>query len=254
MDRGTTRAVLVTGASRGIGRTIAVRLATATTVVAVHYRRDDAMAAETVDLIRDRGGTAFAVRADFAHDSGLDVLLDGLAAGLRHHTGDTALDVLVNNAGVGCRADVAKLVPEQLDRVFAINVCLPVFLAQRALPLMRDGGRIVNISSLATRVAHPEIVGYAMSKGALEVFSQALAEQLGPRGITVNSVAPGLIDTEFHGDRLRQPGTAAELASKAALGRIGQVDDVADVVAFLASDAARWITGQRIEVAGGTSL
>ncbi|QFZ19603.1 SDR family NAD(P)-dependent oxidoreductase [Saccharothrix syringae] len=251
----TGRAALVTGAGRGIGRAVAERLADRGAVVAVHYRHDDASAAEVVATIAARGGRAFPVRADLAGPDGVDTLFAGLEAGLREHVGEVALDVLVNNAGIGCPGEVEQLTPERFDRAFAVNVRAPVFIVQRALPLMRRGGRIVNISSLATRVAHPRIIGYAMTKGALDVFGRTLAEHLGPRGITVNTVSPGLVDTDFHGDRFRgDPRAAADAVADTALGRMGQPGDVADVVDFLTSERARWITGERLETAGGTHL
>ena len=255
MPNAEPRTALVTGASRGIGRAIAERLGRRGMVVGVHYGRDRVAAKETVSAVTAAGGRAFPVRADLTVPEDLDALFDGLETGLREHTGDTGLDVLVNNAGIGCPGDIEHITPELLDRAFAVNVRAPVFIVQRALPLMRDGGRIVNISSAASRIAHPRIIGYAMSKGALDAFGRTLAKQLGPRGITVNTVSPGLIDTDFHGDRLRgDPEAAAEAAAQTAIGRLGQTADVADVVAFLTSDDARWMTGERLETTGGLQL
>ncbi|WBB81896.1 SDR family oxidoreductase [Micromonospora sp. WMMD882] len=249
------RTALVTGAGRGIGRAIAERLGDRGMTVAVHYASDDTAAKETVAAVVARGGRAFPVRAELGLPGDVDTLFAALTEGLREHTGDTGLDVLVNNAGIGCRGDVSQLTPEAFDRVIAVNVKAPVFIVQRALPLLRDGGRIVNVSSMATRVAHPEILGYAISKGALDMLAPNLARQLGPRGITVNTVSPGLIDTEFHGDRLRgRPEARAEAAAQPAVGRLGEPADVADVVAFLVSAEARWITGERLETSGGARL
>ncbi len=249
------RTALVTGASRGIGRAVAERLARDGLLVAVHYGRDDVAAKETVAAITGRGGRAFAVRADLAVPGAADRLFDAVERGLRERTGGIGLDVLVNNAGIGCRGDVEQLTEAALDRVLTVNVKAPVLVVRRALPLLRDGGRIVNVSSAASRVAHPQIIGYAMSKGALDAFCRSLAAWLGPRGITVNNVAPGLVDTDFHGDRLRaDPEAARQAAALTAFGRLGRPDDVADVVAFLASDAARWITGERLETTGGAYL
>ncbi|MGW1075438.1 SDR family NAD(P)-dependent oxidoreductase [Streptomyces sp. NPDC002537] len=249
------RTALVTGGSRGIGRAISQRLAEAGLVVAVHYGHDSAAAEETVAAVRAAGGRAFPVHAELGTDGAIDDLAAGLEAGLREHTGDTGLDVLVNNAGIGCRADITTLTPEDLDRVLGINVKAPVFIVQRLLPLLRDNGRIVNVSSVANRIAHPHVLGYAMSKGALEAFSRSLAAQLGPRGITVNTVAPGLIATDFHRARmLEHPEDAVRAAEMTAFGRLGRPEDVADVVAFLASEQARWMTGERVETTGGAYL
>ncbi|MGC5346233.1 SDR family NAD(P)-dependent oxidoreductase [Streptomyces sp. DT24] len=241
---------LVTGASRGIGRAIAERLGRRGAVVAVHYGHDDTAAEEAVAAINAQGGRAFPVRAELDVPDGLDALFAGLEEGLREHTGDVGLDILVNNAGIGCRGDIGLVTAQQLDRVFAVNVRAPVLIVQRALPLLRAGGRIVNISSMASRVAYPQIIGYAMSKGALDVFGHTLAKQLGERRITVNTVAPGVIETDFH----RGHPEVAEAAAHTALGRIGRTSDIADAVAFLTSDEAAWITGERLEITGGAHL
>ncbi|MFE6159659.1 SDR family NAD(P)-dependent oxidoreductase [Streptomyces sp. NPDC056486] len=249
------RTALVTGGSRGIGRAVVERIARSGAVVAIHYGHDTAAADEAVAAVRAAGGQAFPVRADLTEEGAVDVLAAGVEQGLVEHTGSSGLDVLVNNAGVGCRADITTLTGEDIDRVFAINVKAPVFIVQRLLPLLRDGGRIVNVSSVANRIAHPHVLAYAMSKGALEAFSRSLAAQLGPRGITVNTVAPGLIETDFHRARLRaHPEDAAEASALTAFGRLGQPEDVADAVAFLASEQARWITGERVETTGGAYL
>jgi 3-oxoacyl-[acyl-carrier protein] reductase len=255
MNGSALRTALVTGGSRGIGRAIVQRLGRSGALVAVHYGRDATAAEETVAAVRAAGGSAFAVRAELGTEGAVETLAAGVEAGLREHTGATRLDVLVNNAGIGCRADITTITPEDLDRVLEINVKAPVFIAQRLLPLMADGGRIVNVSSVANRIAHPHVLGYAMSKGALEAFSRSLAAQLGPRGITVNTVAPGLIETDLHRARLREhPEEAADAAARTVFGRLGQPEDVADVVAFLASEESRWMTGERVETTGGAYL
>jgi NAD(P)-dependent dehydrogenase (short-subunit alcohol dehydrogenase family) len=255
MTGGSPRTALVTGAGRGIGRAIAERLGAEGMVVAVHYARDDAAAEQSVKAVRAAGGEAFPVRADLTAPGAIDTLGAGVEAGLRDLTGSPGLDVLVNNAGIGCRADITTLTREELDRVLDINVKAPVFVVQRLLPLLRDGGRIVSVSSVANRIAHPHVLGYAMSKGALEAFSRSLAAQLGPRGITVNTVAPGLIETDLHRERMRaHPEDAARAAAMSVFGRLGQPADVAGVVAFLVSEEARWMTGERVEATGGAYL
>ncbi|MFB8009737.1 SDR family NAD(P)-dependent oxidoreductase [Nocardia sp. NPDC056000] len=243
---------LVTGASRGIGRAIALRLAADGATVAVHYGSNKEAADRTVEEIRAKGGRAFAVRAELGAPSGIDDLFDGLAAGLA----GGQLDILVNNAGGGGGGgSIEQLTPADTDRLFAVNVSAPLFITQRALPLLADGGRIVNISSCAPRIAAPSQVAYAMTKGALDVLTKTLAVQLGPRGITVNSVAPGATETEGMAAFLdANPGARAQMSAMTALGRMGQTADVADVVAFLASHDARWVTAAVIDVSGGSAI
>ncbi|MGW4121958.1 SDR family NAD(P)-dependent oxidoreductase [Nocardia sp. NPDC004711] len=243
---------LVTGASRGIGRAIALRLAANGAVVAVHYGHDDEAAAKTVADIGAAGGRAFAIRADLSTPAGIDTLFGDLTKSLP----DGRLDILVNNAGGGGgNGSIEQLTPAAVDSLFAVNVSAPLFISQQAIPLLRDGGRIVNISSCAPRVAAPSQVAYAMSKGAIDVLTKTLAVQLGPRGITVNAVAAGATETEgmaafFDGN----PQVRAGISAMTALGRVGQPADIADVVAFLASEDARWITANVVDVSGGTAI
>ncbi|MEU4549951.1 SDR family NAD(P)-dependent oxidoreductase [Nonomuraea dietziae] len=248
------KTALVTGAARGMGRAIAQRLAADGALVAVHYSRNADAARETVATIERAGGEAFPVQAEFGTDGDVRTLLTGLTAGL----GGRPLDILVNNAACGNQdtvraGSIDRLTPGQFDEVFAINVKAPLFLIQATLPLMPDGGRIVNISSLATRVALPSQIAYAMTKGALEVMSRTLANALGARGITVNTVSPGSTDTDVT-DTLHNPEIRTILTDLTALGRIGQPADIADAVAFLASDDARWITGNVLDATGGAYL
>ncbi|MEU9056124.1 SDR family oxidoreductase [Streptomyces sp. NPDC048384] len=165
-----------------------------------------------------------------------------------------SLDILVNNAGTSGSGPVSRATPEIFDRMIAVNAKAPFFLVQNALPRMRDGGRIINISSLASRRAFPESLAYAMSKGALDTMTLGLAKELGGRGITVNTVGPGFIETDMNARRRTTPEARAALAARSVFDRIGRPADVADVVGFLASDAARWITGQYLDVGGGTDL
>ncbi|MGJ7416558.1 SDR family NAD(P)-dependent oxidoreductase [Streptomyces cinereoruber] len=248
------RTAIVTGASRGIGRGIAQRLARDGALVAVHYGSDEEAARETVAAVEREGGRAFPFRADLAEPDAVDVFYAALDAGLAEWGEGPGFDVLVNNAGASGSGRIHQLTPEVFDRLFAINVKAPLFLIQRGLDRLRDGGRIVNISSAVTRHAFPDSVTYAMTKGAVDTMTLALAKELGPRGITVNAVAPGYIATEMNARRRTTPEASAALAALSVFNRIGTPADVADVVAFLASDDARWITGQYVDVTGGTAL
>jgi 3-oxoacyl-[acyl-carrier protein] reductase len=246
----TGKAALVTGASRGIGRAIAVRLASDGALVAVHYGKSEAAAREVVAEIQRGGGQAFSVGAELGVPGDVDKLFAGLQKGLAGRP----LDILVNNAGIidyGATIDGAT--QENFDRLFAINVRAPLFITQRALPLMRDGGRIINVSSGVTWFAIPEVV-YSMTKGALNVFSRSLALTQGRRGITVNTVSPGITETDMNSWLQDNPESARRVSAMVALGRPGKPADLADVVAFFASDDSRWITGQTLEVNGGLFL
>ncbi|MCK2215541.1 SDR family oxidoreductase [Actinomadura sp. ATCC 31491] len=244
------KTALVTGASRGIGRAVALRLAAEGALVAVHYGADAEAAGETVARIEGAGGHAFAVRARFGGADALDRLFAGLTAGLAGR----GLDVLVNNAGIPSTTPVGQVTPQELERVLAVNVAAPFFVVQRALPLLNDGGRIVNMGSTASRFAVTTQLAYTISKAALEAMAPTLANELGRRGITVNTVAPGAVRTDMTAGYTSVPEFVAQLEAMTALGRLGEPEDVADVVAFLAGPQGRWVTGQTIDVSGGTWL
>ncbi|WP_051716753.1 glucose 1-dehydrogenase [Streptomyces megasporus] len=245
------RTALVTGGSRGIGRAVAERLGREGARVGVHYGRDERAAKETVSAIEAAGGSAFAIRAELGVPGDAEELW---AAFDREADG---LDVLVNNAGItGKREPLSGMTPEDFDRVFAVNTKAPFFITRLALERLRDGGRIVNVSTNLTRGnTVPALISYAMSKGALDAFTLTLARELGPRRITVNAVAPGAVDTDMNADWLRGNDEARrQTAAQSALGRVGEPRDIADVVAFLASDDSRWITGQWLDATGGALL
>ncbi len=253
MSKLSGKVALVTGASRGIGRAIALALAREGAFVLVHGRQPSAEATAVVNEIESSGGAATAVFADLQGDDGPTTLLQQTDALLTQRRGDTGLDILVNNAGVIRRETIESVTHAEFDRTLGVNLRAPFFLIQQSLGRLRDGGRIINISSMGARGAFPSMAAYAPAKAGIEALTRLLAVHLGSRGITVNAVSPGLTDTAMN--RV-QPGTAAaaQVISTIALGRIGQPADIADVVAFVASDDARWITGQSIEVSGGQSL
>ncbi len=249
----TGKVALVTGASRGIGQAIAQRLARDGALVAVHYGARSTGAAETVKSITDAGGRAFSVRArlDGAMTE-LDEMFATLDKLLIEQTGEARFDILVNNAGVDRTGQIEEMTPEVFEEVFDTNVRGPFFLTQRALGRIRDNGRIIFLSSALVRAIRPVKIVYTMTKGSIEKMTMVLAHQLGPRGITVNSVAPGPVATDMIAPMLKgNPNAITEIAGYTALGRIGEPRDIADVVAWLASDDARWITGNHIDASGG---
>jgi 3-oxoacyl-[acyl-carrier protein] reductase len=246
----TGKTALVTGASRGIGRAIAQRLAADGALVAVHYGSNEAAAAETITDIERAGGEAFAVRAELGVEGDVDTLFAALEGGLDGRP----LDILVNNAAIATyEGNIDQTTPELFEREFAVNVRAPFFITQRALPLLRDGGRIINISSGVTWFAQPHIV-YSMTKGALNVFGRSLANTLGERGITVNNVSPGVTDTDMNAWLHESEEAQSSITDIVALNRIGTAAEIADAVAFFASDDSRWVTGQTLDVNGGLYL
>lgn len=245
---------LVTGASRGIGRAIAERLAADGALVAVHYGSNRGAADETVATIEAAGGKAFAVEANLAASDGVKTLYAALDKELQARTGSTVLDILVNNAAVAPFVNFENTTEEVLDEIYTVNVRSVVFATQEATKRLRDGGRIVNISSGVVRTPVADAAAYSFLKAPIDNLTKSLAQVLGPRSITVNAVAPGVIDTDMAAAFARDPAASEAVKGKQALKRIGQPEDIADVVGFLSGLEARWVTGQVIEASGGTGL
>ncbi|GAA1220377.1 SDR family oxidoreductase [Kitasatospora nipponensis] len=253
MSRLSGRTALVTGASRGIGRGIALRLGREGALVAVHYGSNETAAKETVADILAAGGRAFAVHAELGVPGDAAALWAAFDRAIEAYGERPGLDILVNNAGIALHGEIGTVTEADYDRLFAVNVRAPFFVVQQGLERLRDGGRVINVSSGVTRIALPVLSAYAMTKGALDTMTLTLAQQLGARGITVNAVAPGIIDTDMN-SHLADPEQRAQAASLAVLGRVGEPADVAGLVAFVASDDAGWVTGQILDATGGSHL
>jgi NAD(P)-dependent dehydrogenase (short-subunit alcohol dehydrogenase family) len=242
------KVALVTGASRGIGAAIAQRLAADGAEVVVHYGSGRAEAEALVKSLRDSGRTAHLLQADLAAADGGQQLVERLSA-LRL----PRIDILVNNAGVALYAGLAETSAEGFEKLVSVNMRSLFFVTQGVVPLMPAGGRIVNVGTAATRIAFPGITAYSGSKGFVDALTLQLAAELGPKGITVNVVAPGAIETRMSA-WIHEPGGKETLAQVQALPGIGQPAHVAGVVAFLAGPDGAWTTGQVVDASGGTKL
>jgi len=238
------KVAIVTGASRGIGRALALRLSQEGASVVVNYARGAEQAKDVVSAIEAAGGKALAVQADVSKTAEIRDLFD------RTQETYSQIDILVNNAGVTLTKPIAEVTEAEFDNLFAINVKGTFFACQEAAKRMAEGGRIINFSSSTTAIMMPTYGVYVATKGAVEQLTRSLAKELGDRQITVNVISPGPTDTE-----LFTVGKTAEQIQRftqmTALGRLGKVEDIADVTAFLCSEQARWITGQNIRVNGG---
>lgn len=250
----TTPIALVTGGSRGLGRNTALKLAAEGSDVILTYRGQQAEAAQVVQQIQALGRRAAALQLDVGASAGFDAFVAQVKATLRGWDRER-IDHLVNNAGMGVHASFAETTEADFDALVAVHLKGPFFLTQKLLPLIADGGRIVNISSGLARFSLPGYAAYAAMKGGIEVLTRYLAKELGPRGIAVNTVAPGAIETDFGGGAVRDnAGLNQMIASQTALGRVGLPDDIGDAIASLLRPGNRWINGQRIEVSGGMLL
>lgn len=251
----TPTITLVTGASRGLGRNTALSIARTggDVVVTYHSKADEAQA--VVAEITAVGRKAVALQLDTGDVSGFAAFTERLRAALQATWQRSTIDHLVNNAGHGDYAAFAETSEAQFDRLVNVHFKGVFFLTQALLPLIADGGRIVNFSTGLTRLSLPGYAAYAAAKGAVEVLTRYLAKELGARGIAVNTVAPGAIETDFGGGVVRDnPALNQQLAQMTALGRVGVPDDIGPMVASLLDASNRWVTAQRIEVSGGQAL
>lgn len=243
---------LVTGGSRGLGKNTVLVLAKQGVDVVLTYQSKQADADATVAEAKALGVKAAALQLDVGNSNSFSEFAQQLASVLEANWQRKDFNFLINNAGIGANAPFAETTEEQFDLLMNIHLKGTFFLTQKLLPLLKDGGRIVNISTGLTRFTYPGYSAYASMKGAIEVLSRYMAKELGARGIAVNAVAPGAIETDFGGGRVRDNAELnQQLASITALGRVGVPDDIGPMIASLVSESNRWITAQRIEVSGG---
>ena len=247
-----TKIALVTGSSRGLGRNTALALARKGVDVIVTYHSNKAEADSAVAEIKALGRRATALQFDAGAIKTFDDFAAHLKTALKDNWDASTFDYLVNNAGIGIAKPFAETSEEEFDMLMNIHFKGVFFLTQKLLPVIADGGRIVNLSSGLARFSFPGMSAYASMKGAIEVLTRYLAKELGPRGIAVNTVAPGAIETDFGGGRVRDNADMnKQIASVTALGRVGLPDDIGPMIASLLSQDNRWVNGQRIEVSGG---
>ena len=250
-----TPIALITGANRGLGKNAALKLAETGVDLIITYRNNADEANAVVAGIRALGRHAVALRLEVADTRGFADFAGAVSAVLASDWQRTQFDYLVNNAGSGVHASIAETTEAQFDDMVNVHLKGVFFLTQKLLPLLADGGRIVNLSSGLARFSNPGYAAYAAMKGGVEVLSRYMAQELGARGIAVNVVAPGAIETDFGGGVVRDnPAVNAHIASVTALGRVGLPDDIGGAIASLLQPGNRWISGQRIEVSGGMNL
>jgi NAD(P)-dependent dehydrogenase (short-subunit alcohol dehydrogenase family) len=260
MNASAAKVALITGASRGIGRAAAYALAQQGFHIAIQYRADSKAATETLAGVRERGADGFVLQADLETIAGVDGLFKAFDQKMAELGQPAEIAVLVNNAGIAEGGTLAETTEDQFDRQFAVNVKSVFFATQKAVTRMKEGGRIINLSSvLSSRVfeaagSYTPISAYSATKGAIDTLTRHWAVELGPRGITVNAVAPGAVDTDMNASWLRTDEGRSTMTSVSPLGRVGTADDIAGVIAFLAGPQSRWTTGQVIDASGGYRL
>jgi NAD(P)-dependent dehydrogenase (short-subunit alcohol dehydrogenase family) len=255
MTQANTRIALVTGASRGLGRSTAIKLAEQGVDLILTYKDKRAAALDVMSAVEAHGRRAVALQLDVGDSAGFAAFGVAVKAALAETWERERFDFLVNNAGVGVYASIEATTPAQFDQMFNIHLKGPFFLTQALLPLIADGGRILNTSSGLTRFSLPGYAAYAAMKGGVEVMTRYMAKELGARGIAVNTIAPGAIETDFGGGAVRDNNDLnALIASQTALGRVGLPDDIGGAVAALLGEGNRWLNAQRIEVSGGIAI
>jgi NAD(P)-dependent dehydrogenase (short-subunit alcohol dehydrogenase family) len=249
-----TKIALITGGSRGLGRATALAIAAQGVDSIITYRSNSDAAKAVVAEVEGLGRKAVALELDTSVVAGFAEFVGQVRAHLRQDWGRDDFDILVNNAGIGGMAPFAELTEELFDRLFAVHVKGVFFLTQQLLPVIRDGGTIVNFSSGLTRFTAPGQSAYASAKGAVEVLTRYQAAELGSRGIRVNTIAPGATASEFGGGYLQSDEVRSAIGARVALGRMGEPEDIGNAVAALVSDSGRWINAQRVEASGGQSI
>ncbi len=250
-----TKIALVTGGSRGLGENMALRLAENGTDIIITYNSQKDKALEVVKLIESKGRKAAAIQLDVNDFKGLDGFVANLTQLLNEKWNTSNFDFLINNAGIGATIPFMEATEADFDRMMNIHFKSVYFLTQKTLPFINNEGRIINVSSGTTRFCVHGYSIYASMKGAIETFTRYLAKEVGPRGITVNVLAPGPIETDFNGAAIRNnPQMKGYLSNSTALGRVGEANDIGGVIAFLCSKDGYWINGQRVEASGGISL
>ncbi|ATB68460.1 SDR family oxidoreductase [Sulfurospirillum diekertiae] len=246
---------LITGGSRGLGKSMALHLAQKGHDVIITYQHSKTEAQSVVDAIQQLGQKAALLQLDIAQTKTFPLFFEAFKALLASQWNTTHFDILINNAGIGINTSFMETTEEQFDTLMNIHLKGTFFFIQTLLPILNDGGTIINISSGLARFSLPGFAAYAMMKGGIEVLTRYLALELGKRSITVNVLAPGAIATDFGGGVVRDNENAnAFIASQTALGRVGLADDIGAAVSLLVSDEAHWINGERIEVSGGMRL
>lgn len=251
----SNKIALVTGSSRGLGRNMVLHLARKGVDVVITYRSKQAEAEEVAAEVRAIGTKAAVLQFDVADSTSFAGFATALKNLLKQNWQRESFDYLVNNAGIGIHASFAETTEAQFDELFRIHLKGPFFLTQTLLPLIADGGRILNVSSGLARFSLPGYAAYAAMKGGVEVMTRYMAKELGARGISVNTLAPGAIETDFGGGAVRDNAQINQfVASVTGMGRAGQPDDIGGAVAALLSSESNWVNGQRIEVSGGMFL
>lgn len=246
---------LVTGGNRGLGKDMASRLAGHGHDVIITYRTGKEEAEKVIEELKHMGSKAAALPLDVSNIKELDSFVATLRDTLQHQWSRSSFDFLVNNAGIGATLPILQVTEEAFDQLLNTHFKGTYFLTQKCLPILTDGGVVINVSTGTTRFCVPGYSVYSSLKSAVEVFTKYIAKEMGSRGIRANVVAPGPVETDFNNAAIRSnPAMKTALSSLSPLGRVGQADDIGSVVAFLCSEEAKWINGQRIEVSGGINL